>query len=58
MSKIMIFYKIVRKFFIFPFQQNNILEVCIAKYWSNFGTTTLNASIEFHGVRANLPSKL
>lgn len=35
-------------------QQNNILEVCIAKYWSNFGTTTLNASIEFHGVRVGV----
>lgn len=44
--------------FIFKFQQNNILEVCIAKYWSNFGTATLNASIEFHGVRASLPSTM
>lgn len=32
--------------------------MCIAKYWSNFGTTTLSASIEFHGVRANLPSTM
>lgn len=35
-----------------------MLEVCIAKYWSNFGTTTLKASIEFHGVRATLPTAM
>lgn len=34
-------------------QQNNILEVCIAKYWSNFGDTSLKSSIEFHGIRMN-----
>lgn len=34
-------------------QNNNILEVCIAKYWSNFGNTTLRASLEFHGIRLN-----
>lgn len=39
-------------------QQNNVLEVCIAKYWSNFGTTTLKASIEFHGVRPTLPTTM
>lgn len=42
----------------FDFQQNNVLEVCIAKYWSNFGTTTLKSSIEFHGVRATLPTTM
>lgn len=35
-----------------------MLEVCIAKYWSNFGQTTLKASIEFHGVRATLPATM
>lgn len=35
----------------FRVEQNNILELCIAKYWSNFGETTISANIEFHGVR-------
>ncbi|XP_055627054.1 tripeptidyl-peptidase 2 isoform X2 [Toxorhynchites rutilus septentrionalis] len=29
---------------------DNILEVCIAKYWSNFGTVPLKFSIKFHGI--------
>lgn len=29
---------------------DNILEVCIAKYWSNFGTVPLKYSIKFHGI--------
>ncbi|XP_055608253.1 tripeptidyl-peptidase 2 isoform X1 [Uranotaenia lowii] len=35
-----------------PFQcvGDNILEVCIAKYWSNFGTVPLKYSIKFHGI--------
>lgn len=41
------------KFELIQFQQNNILEVCIAKYWSNFGDTSLKSSIEFHGIRMN-----
>lgn len=39
-------------------QQNNILEVCIAKYWSNFGETNLKSSIEFHGIRLSAPSTM
>ncbi|GAB0096149.1 Tripeptidyl-peptidase 2 [Sergentomyia squamirostris] len=37
---------------ILPFkcEGDNILEVCIAKYWSNLGQTTINASVEFHGI--------
>lgn len=27
--------------------------MCIAKYWSNFGETSLKSSIEFHGIRLN-----
>lgn len=34
-------------------QENNILEVCIAKYWSNFGSSHLKYSLEFHGIQAN-----
>lgn len=41
-----------------PFQQNNVLEVCIAKYWSNFGDTVLRSSIEFHGIRSSAPSTM
>jgi tripeptidyl-peptidase II len=29
---------------------DNILEVCIAKYWSNFGDVTLNFKVKFHGI--------
>ncbi|XP_058831362.1 tripeptidyl-peptidase 2 [Topomyia yanbarensis] len=29
---------------------DNILEVCIAKYWSNFGTVPLKFSIKFYGI--------
>ncbi|KAL1392834.1 hypothetical protein pipiens_012189 [Culex pipiens pipiens] len=29
---------------------DNILEVCIAKYWSNFGTVPLKYTIKFHGI--------
>lgn len=32
--------------------------MCIAKYWSNFGSTSLKASIEFHGVRVTLPATI
>lgn len=41
----------------FRVEPNNILEVCIAKYWSNFGTATLSSSIEFHGVETKTPCK-
>lgn len=34
------------------------MEVCIAKYWSNFGDTNLRSCIEFHGVRLNSPSTM
>ncbi|XP_059224472.1 tripeptidyl-peptidase 2 [Stomoxys calcitrans] len=37
----------------FKCQENNILEVCIAKYWSNFGSSHLKYSLEFHGIQAN-----
>ncbi|XP_004536799.1 tripeptidyl-peptidase 2 isoform X2 [Ceratitis capitata] len=29
-----------------------ILELCIAKYWSNYGTTHIKYSLEFHGIQA------
>ncbi|XP_053683189.1 tripeptidyl-peptidase 2 [Sabethes cyaneus] len=37
---------------VYPFvcKGDNILEVCIAKYWSNFGTVPLKYSIKFHGI--------
>ncbi|KAG5677346.1 hypothetical protein PVAND_007111 [Polypedilum vanderplanki] len=31
----------------------NILEVCIAKYWSNFGEVPLQYKIKFHGFKSN-----
>uniref|UniRef100_A0A7G3B1B0 Putative tripeptidyl-peptidase 2 n=1 Tax=Lutzomyia longipalpis TaxID=7200 RepID=A0A7G3B1B0_LUTLO len=34
----------------FKCEGDNILEVCIAKYWSNLGQTSIMASVEFHGV--------
>ncbi|XP_036331193.1 tripeptidyl-peptidase 2 [Rhagoletis pomonella] len=36
----------------FPVEENNILELCIAKYWSNYGTTHIKYSLEFHGIKA------
>lgn len=42
----------------FRVQENNVLEVCIAKFWSNFGETNLRSSIEFHGIHVNGSSKL
>lgn len=31
----------------------NILEVCLAKYWSNFGDMAIRYRLRFHGVSAN-----
>ncbi|XP_037944687.1 tripeptidyl-peptidase 2 isoform X2 [Teleopsis dalmanni] len=36
----------------FACQENNILELCVAKYWSNLGSTHLKYNLEFHGIRA------
>lgn len=41
----------------FRVQDNNVLEVCIAKFWSNFGETNLRSTIEFHGIHINGSSK-
>ncbi|XP_055535925.1 tripeptidyl-peptidase 2 [Wyeomyia smithii] len=37
---------------VYPFKclGDNILEVCIAKYWSNFGCVPLKYSLKFHGI--------
>lgn len=32
---------------------DNILEVCIAKYWSNFGEVPLQYKVKFHGFKSN-----
>lgn len=32
---------------------DNILEVCIAKYWSNFGEVPLQYKVKFHGFNSN-----
>lgn len=37
-------------------QEDNILELCIAKYWSNYGTTHIKYSLEFHGIKAINPN--
>lgn len=37
----------------FKCEENNILEICIAKYWSNFCDTCIKFSIEFHGIHAS-----
>lgn len=34
----------------FKCEGNNVLEVCLAKYWSNLGSTTVTLSVEFHGI--------
>ncbi|XP_059614675.1 tripeptidyl-peptidase 2 [Phlebotomus argentipes] len=34
----------------FKCEGDNILEICIAKYWSNLGQTNISASVEFHGI--------
>ncbi|XP_005174861.1 tripeptidyl-peptidase 2 [Musca domestica] len=39
----------------FKCQENNILELCIAKYWSNFGSSHIKYSLEFHGIQSNSP---
>ncbi|EDW01702.1 GH21590 [Drosophila grimshawi] len=39
----------------FRVQANRILELCLAKYWSNHGQTHLKYSLEFHGVAAYNP---
>lgn len=31
----------------------NVLEVCIAKYWSNFGEVSLKYKVQFHGFKTN-----
>ncbi|XP_037050800.1 tripeptidyl-peptidase 2 isoform X2 [Bradysia coprophila] len=38
---------------LFKCEGDNVLEVCIAKYWSNAGETDLNFKIEFHGIKSN-----
>lgn len=40
----------------FAVQANKILELCIAKYWSNHGQSHLKYSLEFHGVAAQNPN--
>lgn len=37
-------------------QENNILELCISKYWSNYGTTQLEYSLEFCGIKRTASS--
>uniref|UniRef100_A0A336M1F3 Tripeptidyl-peptidase 2 n=1 Tax=Culicoides sonorensis TaxID=179676 RepID=A0A336M1F3_CULSO len=37
---------------IFKCSEENILEVCIAKYWSSYGEVPLKYKIKFHGVNA------
>jgi tripeptidyl-peptidase-2 len=37
----------------FKCEGNNILEICIAKFWSNFGDISIKFSIEFHGIYTN-----
>lgn len=32
---------------------DNILEICIAKYWSNFGEVPLQYKVKFHGFKSN-----
>lgn len=36
----------------FTCEEDNILELCVAKYWSNYGTTHIKYSLEFHGIQA------
>lgn len=31
----------------------NVVEICIAKYWSNFGEVPLNYKVKFHGFKSN-----
>lgn len=38
-------------------QENNILELCISKYWSNYGTTQLQYSLEFCGIKRTASSE-
>ncbi|XP_017836992.1 tripeptidyl-peptidase 2 [Drosophila busckii] len=40
----------------FRVKANNILELCIAKYWSNHGQSHLQYSLVFHGVEAVNPN--
>ncbi|XP_064541466.1 tripeptidyl-peptidase 2 [Drosophila montana] len=40
----------------FRVKANRILELCIAKYWSNHGQSHLKYSLEFHGVAALNPN--
>ena len=32
---------------------DNVLEICIAKYWSNFGEVALQYKVRFHGFKSN-----
>lgn len=32
---------------------DNVLEICIAKYWSNFGEVALEYKVRFHGFKSN-----
>lgn len=41
----------------FPCADNNILEVCVSKFWSNFGESNISYSLEFHGIHTISPSK-
>lgn len=36
---------------------NNVLEVCIAKYWSTPGSTELTVNVEFHGISTSNDSE-
>ncbi|KAI9577908.1 hypothetical protein GQX74_015182 [Glossina fuscipes] len=40
----------------FKCQENNVVELCIAKYWSNFGSIHLKYSLQFHGIQATNPN--
>lgn len=42
----------------FKCEGNNVLEVCIAKYWSAPGATELAVNVEFHGISTSNDSEL
>ena len=41
----------------FKCEGNNVLEICIAKYWSTPGSTELTVNVEFHGISTSNDSK-
>lgn len=41
----------------FRCEGNNVLEVCIAKYWSTAGSTEITVNVEFHGISTSNDSK-